>query len=146
MTNRISWDEYFMRITEIVAKRSTCNKIEVGCIIVKNRLILSTGYNGAPKGMPHCIDVGCLIYNNHCIRSLHAEVNAIIQCASSNMSTKGSYVYVTHLPCWQCSLMLINAEVEKIFYANDYVDDRGNQLELLKKANIKVIKIGDKNE
>ena len=146
MTNRISWDEYFMRIAEVVATRSTCKRIEVGCVITKDRIILATGYNGAPKGMPHCIDVGCLISNNHCIRSLHAEVNAIIQCASSNMSTKSSYVYVTHLPCWQCSLMLIDAEVEKIFYANDYVDDRWNKLELLKKANIKVIKIGDKNE
>lgn len=143
-TKRINWDEYFMQIAELVSSRSTCSKISVGCVITKDRRIIGTGYNGSPVGLPHCADEGCIIYNNHCIRSLHAEVNAILQCAMHGVSTLGSVIYITHLPCWHCSLMLINAGVRKISYLNDYIDDRGNQLELLNEADIDVEKINFK--
>ena len=135
---RLSWDEYFMKISNLVATRSTCNKIAVGCVITKDCRIIGTGYNGAPIGLPHCIDEGCIEIDKHCIRSLHAEVNAILQCAMHGISTRGSIIYVTHLPCWHCSLMLINAGISKIIYVNDYIDDRGNQYDLFKQANVGV--------
>ena len=138
--NRVSWNSYFMQIANVVAIRSTCDKASVGCVIVKDRRIVATGYNGAPSGMEHCIEVGCLIKDGHCIRSLHAEVNAILMCAEHGVSTRGAIVYTTMLPCWHCSLMLINAGIKKIYFANDYIDDRGDQKELFKKVKIELFK------
>ena len=138
---RISWNEYFMQIAEMVAKRSTCNKISVGCLIAKDKRIIGTGYCGAPSGMKHCIDVGCYEYAGHCIRTLHAEVNAILQCVEHGVSTKDAVVYLTHSPCWHCGLMLINAKINKIYYRKEYIDDRGNVLKLLENSGIKSMKL-----
>lgn len=143
---RPSWNNYFMQIAKLVATRSTCAKISVGCVMVKDKRIIATGYNGAPSGMKHCDEIGCIEKNGHCIRALHAEVNAILQCAEHGISTKDSYLYSVYLPCWHCSLMLINARICKIFYLNDYIDDRGSQIGLFRKVNVEVIKLEDNNE
>ena len=121
--SRPSWDEYFMGITFEVARRSTCNRAQVGAIIVRDKRILTTGYNGSPTGLPHCTDVGCLMVGGHCVRTLHAEQNAIIQAALHGVSTDGATIYVTHQPCLICAKMIINAGIRRVVYGGDYPDD-----------------------
>jgi len=120
---RPSWDEYFMGIAFEVAKRSTCDRAHVGAIIVKDKRILTTGYNGAPRGLPHCDEVGHLMVEGHCMRTLHAEQNAIIQAALHGVEVRGGTMYVTHQPCLSCAKMIINAGIERVVYAGDYPDE-----------------------
>ncbi len=122
-SSRPSWDEYFMGITLEVARRSTCNRAQVGAIIVRDKRILTTGYNGSPTGLPHCTEASCLIVNGHCVRTLHAEQNAIIQAALHGVSTDGATIYVTHQPCLICAKMIINAGISRMVYGGDYPDD-----------------------
>jgi dCMP deaminase len=122
MGQRPSWDEYFMGIAHQVAKRSTCPRAAVGAVVVKDRRILTTGYNGAPMGLPHCTEVGCLMVDNHCVRALHAEQNAIIQAALHGVSINGGTIYVTHQPCLTCAKMIINAGIKRVVYEGDYPD------------------------
>ena len=117
---RISWDAYFMKIAEDVALRSTCDRAWVGAVMVRERHIISTGYNGSPAGLPHCDDVGHLMVDGHCVRTVHAEVNAIIQAAVFGQATREAECYVTHFPCLNCSKMLINARISRLVYKNDY--------------------------
>ena len=129
MNNRPSWDQYFMTITQQVAERSTCTRAKVGAVIVRDKNILATGYNGAPAGMPHCIDVGCLIYESktpngeteqNCFRTIHAEMNAIAQAAKNGASIKDAAIYITHTPCIHCLKVLINTGVRNVYYAREY--------------------------
>jgi dCMP deaminase len=120
---RPPWDEYFMGITFEVAKRSTCDRARVGAIIVRDKRILTTGYNGSPRGLAHCDEVGHLMVNGHCARTLHAEQNAIIQAALHGVSTAGSTMYVTHQPCLNCAKMIINAGIRRVVYAGVYPDE-----------------------
>jgi dCMP deaminase len=120
---RPSWDEYFMNITLEVSTRSTCLRAQVGAIIVKDKRILTTGYNGAPKGLPHCLDEGCEIVNGHCVRTLHAEQNAILQAALYGVSLEGGRIYITHQPCHTCAKMIINAGLTHVIYGGRYPDD-----------------------
>jgi dCMP deaminase len=120
---RPSWDDYFMDISLQVAKRSTCDRLRVGAIIVKDRRILTTGYNGAPAGLPHCDEVGHLMIDGHCVRTLHAEQNAIIQAALHGVSVQGSTLYVTHQPCLTCAKMIINAGIRRVVYGGHYPDE-----------------------
>ncbi len=120
---RPSWDDYFMDIAFQVAKRSTCDRARVGAIIVKDRRILTTGYNGAAAGLPHCDDVGHLMVGGHCVRTLHAEQNAIIQGALHGVGVAGSTMYVTHQPCLTCAKMIINAGIQRVVYAGKYADE-----------------------
>ena len=117
---RPSWDEYFMRIAHEVATRSTCPRLAVGAVIVRDKRILTTGYNGSPSGMPHCDDVGCLIRivdgRESCQRTLHAEQNAIIQAAYHGVSVTGASIYCTHQPCLMCVKMIMNAGIEEVHY------------------------------
>ncbi|RLF52228.1 MAG: cytidine deaminase [Thermoplasmata archaeon] len=144
---RPSFDEYFMKIAKIVATRSTCLRRQVGAVIVKDNHILSTGYNGAPKGFRHCEEVGCIREKlgvprgerHELCRGLHAEQNAIIQAAVFGVSIKGATIYTTHFPCSVCMKMLVNAEIKEIVYLNDYPDDLAK--EILKESNIKVRKL-----
>lgn len=122
MTKRPPWDDYFMNIARQVAMRSTCPRAAVGAVIVKDRRILTTGYNGSPMGLPHCSDVGCLIVDNHCVRTLHAEQNAIIQAALHGVSVNEGTIYVTHQPCLNCAKMIINAGIRRVVYAGEYPD------------------------
>lgn len=121
--DRPSWDDYFMQITFEVAKRSTCPRAAVGAILVRDRRILTTGYNGAPAGLPHCTEVGCLMVNGHCVRTLHAEQNAIIQGALHGVNISGSTLYVTHQPCLSCAKMVINAGIRRVVFAGVYPDE-----------------------
>lgn len=121
---RASWDEYFMSIAQVVATRSTCPRKYVGAVIVRNRTILSTGYNGSIRGMPHCSDVGHMMEDNHCVATIHAEANAIIQAARNGVVIEGATNYVTASPCWNCFKQLANAGVTRIVYGEFYRDNR----------------------
>ncbi|WP_461214278.1 deoxycytidylate deaminase [Lacticaseibacillus sp. GG6-2] len=121
--NRESWDHYFMKLAGNVAERSTCERATVGAVLVKDHRIIATGYNGSISGDPHCDDAGHLMRDGHCIRTLHAEMNAILQCALNGVSTRGATVYVTFFPCLNCTKALIQAGVSRIYYANDYRND-----------------------
>lgn len=125
--DRPSWDEYFMNIAFTVAERSTCDRAHVGAVIVRDRRILTTGYNGAPAGMPHCDEVGHLMVDGHCVRTLHAEQNAIIQGALHGVNIAGSTIYVTHQPCLNCAKMIINAGIIHVVYAGNYPDSYSRQ-------------------
>lgn len=137
---RLSWDEYFLELASKVAERSTCDRALVGCVLVNNKHILSTGYNGSPMGQDHCDDVGHLMVDNHCVRTIHAEMNAIIQSALHGTSTLGTTCYVTHFPCINCSKSLLNAGIKRIVYKYDYRIDE-NALMFLKNAKIEILKI-----
>ncbi|MCC7355840.1 MAG: cytidine/deoxycytidylate deaminase family protein [Anaerolineae bacterium] len=134
MVQRPSWDEYFMGIAFAVAQRSTCDRAHVGSIIVRNKRILTTGYNGSPRGLPHCTDAGHLMINGHCVRTLHAEQNAIIQAALHGVSVEGGTIYVTHQPCLTCAKMIINAGLMRVVYAGNYPDE--NAVAFLKEADV----------
>lgn len=112
-----------MDIAFSVAERSTCDRAHVGAALVRDRRILTTGYNGAPAGLPHCDEVGHLMIDNHCVRTLHAEQNAIIQGALHGISIEGATAYVTHQPCLTCAKMLINSGIKRIVYAGNYPDE-----------------------
>jgi dCMP deaminase len=121
---RASWDQYFMNIAQVVATRSTCPRKYVGAVIVRNRTILSTGYNGSIRGMPHCSDVGHMMEDGHCVATIHAEANAIIQAARNGVMIEGADVYVTASPCWNCFKQIGNAGVRRIVYGEFYRDAR----------------------
>lgn len=131
---RPSWDDYFMGITFQVAQRGTCDRAYVGAIIVKDRRILTTGYNGAPAGLPHCNEIGHLMIGGHCLRALHAEQNAIIQAALHGVSVAGGAIYVTHQPCLTCAKMIINAGIRRVVYAGHYPDE--NSVAFLRDAGV----------
>lgn len=129
MKDRLSWHQYFLMITRQVAERSTCNRAKVGAVIVRDKNILATGYNGSPAGLPHCTDVGCLIYESrtptgeieeNCFRTIHAEINAIAQAAKNGASIRDADIYITHTPCIHCFKVLINTGIRGIFFEKPY--------------------------
>ena len=121
---RASWDEYFMNIARVVSSRSTCERKFVGAVIVRDKTILSTGYNGSIRGMPHCAEVGHMMENDHCVATIHAEANAIIQAARTGVRIEGGTVYVTASPCWGCFKMIANAGCTRIVFGEFYRDER----------------------
>ena len=134
---RPGWDEYFMEIARTVATRATCPRASVGCVLTRDRRILTTGYNGAPKGVAHCTEVGCLLVNDHCQRVTHAEANAVVQAALHGISIEGATAYCTHQPCINCSKLLISAGVSKIVYATPYPDQVAS--DLLAEAGVRLV-------
>jgi dCMP deaminase len=134
---RPGWDEYFMQIAHTVATRSTCPRAAVGCVLTRDRRILTTGYNGAPSGVPHCTDVGCLLANEHCQRATHAEANAIVQGALHGISVAGATAYCTHQPCVNCTKLLISAGIKKIIYDLSYPDQVAS--DLLREAGVGIV-------
>ena len=134
---RPDWDSYFMKIAYAVSERSTCDRAFVGCVLVRDKRILTTGFNGSPAGQPHCDEVGHLLVDGHCVRTIHAETNAIIQAALHGVSTRGCTCYVTHFPCIQCSKALINAGITRLIYHIDYRMDE-NAMMFLKSAKIEI--------
>jgi dCMP deaminase len=133
METRKSWDEYFMGIAMMVAERATCSRAKIGAVIVKNKNIIATGYNGSPAGHPHCTDVGCLIYvsrnpdgeeEENCFRTIHAEINAIAQAARHGVSIEGADIYVTASPCYHCLKTLINTGIRRVCYLKPYKIER----------------------
>jgi len=147
---RPSWDQYFMGVAFLVCERSTCLRRKVGAVLTKDKQILATGYNGAPKGIPHCEVTGCLReelgipsgQRHEICRGLHAEQNVILQAASFGVSTKGSILYVTNTPCSICAKMIINAGILEVVIANEYPDKMA--IDFLKQANVKLRKIENK--
>ncbi len=147
---RISWDEYFMQIAHLVAQRSTCLRRNVGAVIVKDKRILATGYNGAPRGMQHCLEVGCLRerlkipsgQRHELCRALHAEQNAIIQASLYGISVKDSTLYITNQPCIICAKMLINAGIKEVMITSGYPDKMA--MDFFKAAKIKIKKVKGK--
>ena len=121
---RVGWDEYFMRIACEVAGRSTCDRKHVGAVIVRDRNILSTGYNGSIAGLPHCDDVGHLLENDHCVATIHAEANAILQAAKNGVRIDGASIYTTASPCWNCFKLIVNAGMRRIWFGEFYRDER----------------------
>ena len=146
---RPSWDEYFMDITKRVATRSTCLRRAVGAILVHDKRIIASGYNGGPTGLAHCLDIGCLRerlgipsgQQHELCRGIHAEQNAIIQAARYGVSIEGATLYCTTQPCTQCTKMLINAGITEIVYAEGYPDDLA--CELLDESGIVVRRFED---
>ncbi len=143
---RPSWDEYFLEMARLVAKRSTCLRRSVGAVVVKDKRILATGYNGAPRGLKHCIEIGCMREKlkvpsgerHELCRALHAEQNALIQASLHGVSVKGSILYATNQPCVICAKMLINAGISEIVILEGYPDQLA--MDFLKEAKIKVRK------
>jgi dCMP deaminase len=148
--HRPSWEEYFMDITHLVAKRSTCLRRQVGAVVVKDKKILATGYNGAPSKLEHCLDIGCLREKlgipsgerHELCRGLHAEQNAIIQAAYHGVEIRGATLYCTNHPCIICSKMIMNAGIEKIVFEEGYADALAKQM--LKESGIEVEKFSRK--
>lgn len=144
---RPSWDQYFMEVAEVVRKRSTCMRRQVGAVIVKDNRILSTGYNGAPKGLKHCAEVGCTRANynvpsgerHELCRGLHAEQNAIIQAAVFGTAIDGATIYTTLSPCVLCTKMIINSGIKRIVLREQYNDPLA--IEMLEESGITVVKI-----
>ncbi len=136
---RPSWEEYFMQIARDVSTRATCNRRLVGAVVVLDKRILTTGYNGAPHGLPHCTEVGCKMQDGHCVRTLHAEQNAIVQGALNGVSLRGATLYVTCQPCNNCAKMIINAGITKVVFDGDYPDEFA--MELFDQAKIELIRL-----
>jgi len=141
---RPSWDKYFLEVAVLVSKRATCLRRRVGAVLVKDKKILATGYNGAPSGLKHCIDIGCLRERlkipsgerHELCRGLHAEQNVLLQAALHGTSTKGSILYITNQPCIICAKMLINGGIEEIVTSGDYPDKLAR--DFLEEARIRI--------
>lgn len=146
MQNRPNWDQYFMEIANVVSKRSTCLRRKVGAVIVKNKQIVATGYNGTPSGLAHCAETGCLREQlnvpsgkmHELCRGIHAEQNAVVQAAYHGVSVNGGTLYCTHQPCVVCTKILINAGIERIVYANPYPDKLAEEMMQASKIQIEV--------
>ncbi|GAW99413.1 ComE operon protein 2 [Secundilactobacillus mixtipabuli] len=134
---RIPWDQYFMMQSVLLASRSTCNRLSVGATIVRDRRIIAGGYNGSVSGDVHCIDEGCYLVDGHCLRTIHAEMNAILQCAKFGEATDGAEIYVTDFPCLQCTKMLLQAGITKISYLHNYHNDP-YAMSLIKMKNVEL--------
>ena len=121
---RVSWEHYFMNIAHEVATRSTCDRKNVGAVIVRKKSILSTGYNGSLQGLPHCDEVGHEMENGHCVRTIHAEANAIVQAARNGIRIEDAEIFITASPCYNCFKMIANAGIKKIYFGEFYRDER----------------------
>ncbi len=138
---RPSWDEYFLKLAMLASERATCPRMHCGCVLVRDRYVLSTGYNGSLPGQPHCDEVGCLVVNGHCVRTNHAEINAICQATRHGVTLTGATAYVTNMPCTTCAKALIAAGIVRVVVFSDYHDtlaeeffrDCGVELERLPK-------------
>ena len=136
-----NWDDYFMAIAQVVATRATCDRKHVGAVIVRGRTILSTGYNGSIRGMPHCDEVGHMMEDGHCVATIHAEANAIIQAAKNGVAIDGADIYITASPCWPCFKLIANAGIRRIVYGEFYRDER--IFEVARKLGIELLKLGE---
>ncbi|MBC8216110.1 MAG: cytidine/deoxycytidylate deaminase family protein [Candidatus Marinimicrobia bacterium] len=121
---RISWEKYFMNIAKEVATRSTCDRKHVGAVVVRGKTILSTGYNGSIRGLPHCDTAGHEMENGHCVRTIHAEANAIVQAARHGVQIDNAEIYITASPCYNCFKMIANTGIKSIYYGEFYRDER----------------------
>jgi len=137
VSERATWDEYFMAIALQVATRATCDRKHVGAVIVRDRTILSTGYNGSIRGLEHCTEAGHMMEEGHCVRTVHAEANAIVQAARNGVRIEGASIYVTASPCWNCFKLIANSGIERICFGEFYRDER--IYEYAQKAGIELV-------
>jgi dCMP deaminase len=151
---RPSWDKYFLQIVKVVASRATCDRGRNGAVIVKNKRILTTGYVGSPIGLPHCDEVGHMLHNvvdesgkisKHCVRTIHAEQNAILQAALHGVSTEGATIYVKFVPCFACAKMIINAGIKRVVSERRYHADELTR-KIFKEAQIELVILKDEVE
>jgi dCMP deaminase len=138
--NRVSWERYFMNLAVQAATRSTCPRKSVGAVIVRDKTLLSTGYNGSVRGLPHCTEVGCLMENGHCVRTVHAEANALIQAARHGTRLEGAEIYVTASPCFNCFKLIANAGITTVHYGEFYRDQK--VLDFAEEAGIRMVQLG----
>lgn len=136
---RAHWDRYFSDIATVVSSRATCKRKKVGALITRDRIILSTGYNGSLPGLPHCTDEDCLMEDGHCVRTVHAEANAIVQAAKNGVGILGASIYTTASPCWPCFKLIVNAGITRICYAEFYRDSR--IMEVAAQIGIELVKL-----
>jgi dCMP deaminase len=137
---RATWNEYFMGIAQQAATRSTCMRKHVGAVIVRDRTVLSTGYNGSLRGLPHCEDAGCVMEDGHCVTTVHAEANAILQAAKNGIAIDGGELYTTASPCWNCFKLIANAGIRRIYFGEFYRDERSR--EVAKEIGMELVDIG----
>jgi|SRR5699024_6561206 len=137
---RISWNQYFMAQSNLLALRSTCTRLMVGATIVRDKRIIAGGYNGSVSGGVHCVDEGCYVIDGHCVRTIHAEANALLQCAKFGVPTENAEIYVTHFPCLQCSKQIIQSGIKAVYYSNDY-KNHPYAIELFENAGVKMEKV-----
>lgn len=138
-TKRPKWDEYFLKLAMLASERSTCPRMHCGCVLVKDRFVLATGYNGSLPEQEHCEDIGCLIVDNHCVRTNHAEINALVQAAVHGVVIKGATAYVTNMSCTTCAKALIAAGIERIVVFSDYHDTLATKF--FNDCNVKITKL-----
>lgn len=129
-----------MAQTHLIALRSTCERLTVGATIVRDKRIIAGGYNGSVSGSAHCTDAGCYVIDNHCVRTVHAEMNAVLQCAKFGVPTDGAEIYVTHFPCLQCTKSVIQAGIKKVYYAKDY-KNHPYAIELFREAGVETVHV-----
>jgi dCMP deaminase len=141
---RVSWHEYFMKIAEQVATRSTCDRKHIGAVIVRDKTILSTGYNGSLRGAPHCSEIGHDMENGHCVRTVHAEANAVAQAAKNGVRIDEAEIYVTASACLTCFKLVANSGIKTMYYKEFYRDERIK--EYAKQAGVKLVYMGDETE
>jgi dCMP deaminase len=137
--SRADWDQYFMNIAHVVASRSTCDRKFVGAVIVRDKTILSTGYNGSIRKLSHCDEAGHMMENGHCVGTIHAEANAIIQAAKNGVCIDGASIYTTASPCWVCFKLIANSGLKRICFGEFYRDER--IFEFAKKLKIELVKL-----
>jgi dCMP deaminase len=136
MKKRPDWDEYFLKLAMLASERATCPRMHCGCVLVKNKNVIATGYNGSIPGDAHCDEVGCLVVDNHCVRTVHAEMNALVQAAKYGHAVEGATVYVTNMPCTTCAKALIAAGVKRVVIFSDFHDTLAT--EFFAKAGVKI--------
>ena len=142
---RIPWNQYFMLQAVLLSLRSTCERLSVGAILVRDKRVIAGGYNGAVSGDDHCINVGCYVVDGHCLRTIHAEMNAVLQCSKFGIPTDGAEIYVTDFPCLQCTKSLLQAGIKKIYYMRNYHnDDYAIRLLKRKKVAVEQVKVEPK--
>jgi len=138
MTKRPDWDVYFLKLAMLASERATCPRMHCGCVLVKKKDVVATGYNGSIPGDEHCEDVGCLIVDQHCVRTVHAEMNALVRAAKRGHSIEGATAYVTNMPCTTCAKALITAGIKRVVIFSDYHDTLAT--EFFGKAAVKIDK------
>jgi dCMP deaminase len=136
---RPTWDEYFLKLAMLASERATCPRMHCGCVLVKDRFVLATGYNGSIPGHPHCEDVGCLIVDNHCIRTNHAEINALVQAARHGINVTGCTAYITNMSCTTCAKALIASGIVRVVVFSDYHDTQA--VEFYTISGVEIVKL-----
>ena len=139
MNKRPNWDQYFLKLAMLASERATCPRMHCGCVLVKNKDVVATGYNGSIPGDVHCDDAGCLVVDNHCVRTVHAEMNALIQAAKRGHAIEGATAYVTNMPCTTCAKALITAGIRRVVVFSEYHDTLAT--EFFAKATVVIDKI-----